>query len=179
MILIGLLVGVAAALESNQFLHSIFLGVMAIILLVSFIFKTIAVFKAVNEFNHTVSQNDSLEVSQVMYVSRDPLVELPEGLVKLDDVDDSCKKKEFYAPTDFVDGSKARSELEKCANVCMNHATCSMVVMPNKDGKNNECVYYGTESDASGVLDDVKKSLNQLNTSTDTMKATHYAVIHK
>jgi hypothetical protein len=83
---------------------------------------------------------------------------------------------EFYAPTEYVEGEMAKSELEKCANVCMKNAECSLVMMPNEGGKNDECVYYGAETEA---MDEVKKTLNQLNESTDTMKATHYAVIHK
>lgn len=183
LILIGLLVGTAAALETNSVLTIIFLGIMAVVILVSFIFKTIAVIQAVNEFMHTMSVNDTLQVSSQMYVSRNPLIFLPKGFVKLD-VDESCKdcedtKESFYAPTEFIDGSRAKNELEKCANVCMNNDKCSFVMMPNQNGKNNECVYYGTEADATGLIDDMKRELVKLNSSTDTMKATHYAVIHK
>jgi hypothetical protein len=55
LILIGLLVGVAAALETNSMMLVIYLGVMSVVLFFSYIFKTIAVLRSVNEFLYTTN----------------------------------------------------------------------------------------------------------------------------
>lgn len=49
--------------------------------------------------------------------------------------------------------------------------------MPNEGGNNNECKYYGVEERNASVIDDTRMELDKLNSTTDMMKATHYAVI--
>ena len=86
---------------------------------------------------------------------------------------------EHFVPTAFVDGDEARQMLDKCSSVCAKDTDCNLVVMPNVDGKNNECKFYGFEKTAnkSSELNDTKDILQKLNSTSDTMKATHFALV--
>jgi hypothetical protein len=76
-----------------------------------------------------------------------------------------------------VDGDEAKQELDKCASVCAKNNECVVVSMPNENGKNNECQFYGLPEKNAKVVDDTKKELDELNSTTDMMKASHYALI--
>lgn len=179
-ILIGLLVGVIAGIESSPTMMMAYVAVMGIIILISYAFKVIDVLNAVNKFNYNITQDNSTGGSFQTYMNRDPM-NLPSTLRKLDlsnELDKAqCQSEEFYSPTKFVDGKEATDDLNKCASVCTKHNECLLVTMPNDGGKNNECQFYGVPEKNATVIDDVKKELDELNSTTDMMKATHYALI--
>lgn len=184
-ILIGLLVGVIAGIESSPTMMMVYLVVIGIIILMSYVFKVIDVLNAVNQFNHTIHLDNSTGGSFNTYMNRDPMPAIPKELRKLDLSKDlqkeACQKSSeeegFYAPTKFVDGEEAKSELNTCASVCAKHTECVLVTMPNDGGKNNECQFYGISDKNAKVIDDTKKELDTLNATTDMMKATHYALV--
>ena len=83
-IMIGLLVGVIAGIESSPTMLMIYLAVIGIVILVSYVFKVIDVLNAVNTFKHTITQDTSTGGSFHTYLNRDPLPSIPKELRKLD-----------------------------------------------------------------------------------------------
>ena len=154
-ILIGLLVGLVLVVEQSDTMYMVYLGILCLVILISFVFKVSDVLNAVKDF-----KNDIVSLSQPApivktYVSKDPLATIPKDFKKMDMTELMDKANcESFAPNEFVDGSEAKKDLDKCASVCNKHAKCSLVVMPNVDGKNNECNFYGTETKSESLLDE-------------------------
>jgi hypothetical protein len=182
--MLGLIVGVYVAIEKQTTVSMIYLLVLSIVILVSMVFKIISVMKSVNDYKTNVSQSSVPDANISTYLSKDPLDSIPSEYVELD-ISKEMKQaecdsmKEEFEPTAFVDGKEASDIMDKCTSACMKHAKCSLVVMPNVNGKNNECKFYGLDDGNASYEDETKTSLEALNNTTEVMKATHYASVHK
>lgn len=184
LIMIGLLIGVYFAVENNTMMSMIFIVILSIILLTSLVFKIINVINSIKDFNSNVVLSSKPEMNVSTYLSKTQLSQIPSEYVELDLSKEmnrlSCEEEEhFYAPTKFVDGREASEILDKCVGACAKHSKCSLVVMPNTQGKNDECKFYGTETQNAKADDTMKGLLDKLNSSQDIMQATHYATVHK
>lgn len=185
LILIGLLVGTYVAFESSAPLSMIYMLLIGGIILVSMVFKVIGVMDAIDDFNLHIESSSMAPIETKYYLNKDGSNDVLSGMKELDLSKELAQAecdhaKESFVPTEFVEGEEARKMLDTCSNVCAKDKECNLVAMPNVDGKNNECKFYGFESsadDKSAELSHTKTELEELNSTADTMKATHFALV--
>ena len=149
--------------------------ILTVVILVSFVFKIIYLIKAIREYLNNATESTQNYLSTTMFISREPSPEIPNSaggaFTELDltqalrdlECRESFASNDAAGPTKYVEGEDATTILESCARVCADDKDCEVVVMANKDGKNNVCKYYSTTKKSS----DIKSELESLNQSTD------------
>lgn len=175
-ILMALLVGVYVVLSSNDdlaMIQMIYLSVIGVILVISFVYKVIQMLNAMKDYDRSLQDSNSKEVDYYYYVDRQALNFAENGLKKMD-IKESDIKKDACETFDNISGKTAEEKLEECGLVCANIDGCDLVALSNKDGNNDKCVYYSHDGTSTVEL---QRSLDTLPKTKDTDENNHYALL--